>query len=330
MIENFINDVLLELKFTLSPEQLQIVNNTLILKLKDFEMKKKETQLLTSDDISYVLLEQFLSAKEIEGKSIKTLKRYHEINIMMIDNLMKPLYKITTFDLRHYLADYKAKRKVSNRTLDGMRRCFGSFFSWLVAEGIISNNPCLGLTKIKYAKTVKKPFSAVEMERLKQVCDNLRDLALIEFLYSSGCRVSEVVGLDRNDINFSTRDAIVLGKGAKERTIYLSPVAIMRLQDYLLSRTDSNPCLFASLKAPYNRLSKAGIEHVLKKLGLSASIEKVHPHRYRRTLATNLLNRGANIQDVAAILGHSDLKTTQIYCYINQTNVRASYEKFSV
>ena len=247
----------------------------------------------------------------------------------MIHTLCKPLHEITTYDLRYYLAAYKERRKVSNRTLDGIRRCFSSFFSWISAEGMIGRNPCAALSQIKYTKVVKKPYTAPEMERLKQACTTLRDLALIEFLYASGCRVSEVVRLNRDDINFQTRDAVVLGKGNKERTIYLTPVALMHLQDYLNTRTDTDPCLFASVRTPYKRLSKAGIERTLKKLGESAKVTNVHPHRYRRTLATNLLDRGANIQDVAAVLGHADLKTTQVYCYISQSNVRASYNKYS-
>lgn len=248
---------------------------------------------------------------------------------MMIHTLCRPLYEITTYDLRYYLADYKRQRNVSNRTLDGMRRCLSSFFNWLSAEGWIGRNPCAALAQIKYTKVVKKPYSAPEMERLKQACTSLRDLALIEFLYASGCRVSEVVRLNRSDINFLTNDAVVLGKGNKERKIYLTPVAMMHLTDYLNSRTDSNPCLFASLKAPYGRLSKAGIETALKVIGKRAGVDNVHPHRYRRTLATNLLDRGANIQDVAAILGHADLKTTQIYCFISQSNVQAAYHKYA-
>lgn len=185
------------------------------------------------------------------------------------------------------------------------------------------------MSQIKYTKTVKKPYTATEMERVKQACTSIRDLALIDFLYASGCRVSEVVRLNRNDINFQTQDAVVLGKGNKERKIYLTPVALMHLQDYLATRTDTDPCLFASLRAPHKRLSKAGIERTLKKLGESAKVTNVHPHRYRRTLATNLLDRGANIQDVAAVLGHADLKTTQVYCYISQSNVRASYNKYA-
>lgn len=313
----------------LNVEQLQAVQNALTLQLSAYEVQVRTTEIAVVDNTPDAMLQKFIATKRIEGKSESTLRRYHDACYMMIHSLNRPLPEISTYDLRYYLAEYKRRRKVSNRTLDGLRRCFSSFFGWLAAEGLIGRNPCAALAQIKYTKTIKKPYSAPEMERLKQVCTNIRDLALLEFLYASGCRVSEVVRLNRSDINFLTRDAVVLGKGNKERTIYLTPVALMHLTDYLNTRTDSNPCLFASLKAPHERLSKAGIETTLKTIGKRAGVDNVHPHRYRRTLATNLLDRGANIQDVAAILGHADLKTTQVYCYISQQNVQAAYRKYA-
>ena len=323
------NNVLLAVREILTNDQLQAVQDALTLQLNAYEVQERTTEVATVDNTPDTMLAKFIATKRIEGKSEETLRRYHDVCYMMIHALCRPLHEITTYDLRYYLADYKRQRNVSNRTLDGMRRCLSSFFNWLSAEGWIGRNPCAALAQIKYTKIVKKPYSAPEMERLKQACTSLRDLALIELLYASGCRVSEVVRLNRSDINFLTNDAVVLGKGNKERKIYLTPVAMMHLTDYLNSRTDNNPCLFASLKAPHERLSKAGIETALKVIGKRAGVDNVHPHRYRRTLATNLLDRGANIQDVAAILGHADLKTTQIYCYISQNNVQAAYRKYA-
>lgn len=313
----------------LTSEQLQAVQNALTLQLSAYEVQARTTEVAVVDNTPDAMLQKFIATKRIEGKSEATLQRYHDTCYLMIHTICKPMHEITTYDLRYYLAAYKSQRGVSNRTLDGIRRCFSSFFNWLTSEGWIGRNPCTALAQIKYTKVVKKPYSAPEMERLKQACTSLRDLALIEFLYASGCRVSEVVRLNRSDINFLTRDAVVLGKGNKERTIYLTPVALMHLSDYLNSRTDNNPALFASIKAPYKRLSKAGIETALKAIGKRAGVDNVHPHRYRRTLATNLLDRGANIQDVAAILGHADLKTTQVYCYISQHNVQAAYRRYA-
>lgn len=324
-----INAVSDSVRSLLNDEQLQAVQNALTLQLNAYEIQVRTTEITAIDTTPDSILLKFIATKRIEGKSEETLRRYRDVCYMMIHTLCRPLHEITTYDLRYYLAEYKRQRQVSNRTLDGIRRCFSSFFNWLIAEGWIGRNPCTALAQIKYTKVVKKPYSAPEMERLKQACTSLRDLALIEFLYASGCRVSEVVRLNRSDINFLTRDAVVLGKGNKERTIYLTPVALMHLTDYLNSRTDVDPCLFASIKSPHRRLSKAGIETVLKTLGKRAGVENVHPHRYRRTLATNLLDRGANIQDVAAILGHADLKTTQVYCYISQQNVQAAYRRYA-
>lgn len=324
-----INNVSATLRHLLTDEQLQSVQDAITMQLAVYDIQERTTELAPLDNTPDAMLSKYLATKRIEGKSESTLRRYRDACYMMIHTLCRPLHEITTYDLRYYLATYKAQRDVSNRTLDGIRRCFSSFFSWLAAEGLIGRNPCTALAQIKYTKVVKKPYTAPEMERLKQSCTSIRDLALLEFLYASGCRVSEVVRLNRTDINFLTRDAIVLGKGNKERTIYLTPVALMHLTDYLNSRKDNNPALFASLKSPYNRLSKAGIETALKIIGKRAGVENVHPHRYRRTLATNLLDRGANIQDVAAILGHADLKTTQVYCYISQHNVQAAYRRYA-
>ncbi len=208
-----------------------------------------------------------------------------------------------------------------------MRRCYSSFFSWLAAEGLIGRNPCAALAQIKYRKQVKKPYSATELEKLRKACGNARDLALVDFLYSTGCRVSEVSKLDITDVDFEKMECTVIGKGNKERVVYLSDVAGMHLQEYLESRGDTSNALFAGKGS--QRLGKNGIEAVLKRLGRTAKVENVHPHRYHRTLATNLLDRGMNIQDVAAILGHADLKTTQIYCYISQSNVKTAYAKYA-
>lgn len=324
-----INNVSLAVRALLTDDQLQAVQDAIALQLHDYEIQERTTEIAVVDGSPDAMLAKFLATKRIEGKSEATVLRYRDACYMMIHSLNRPLPEISTYDLRYYLAEYKRRRKVSNRTLDGLRRCFSSFFGWLAAEGLIGRNPCAALSQIKYTKVVKKPYSGPEMERLKQACTSIRDLALLDFLYASGCRVSEVVRLNRSDINFLSCDAVVLGKGNKERTIYLTPVALMHLTDYLNSRKDDNPALFVGLKAPYDRLSKAGIEAVLKTLGRRAGVDNVHPHRYRRTLATNLLDRGANIQDVAAILGHADLKTTQVYCYISQHNVQAAYRRYA-
>lgn len=306
-----------------------IVQDILIIELNNYEIQERCTDVALADDSADRMLKKFLATKRIEGIAESTLLRYAEENKKLIRFLAKPLYEVSTYDIRFYLSYRRENsgKKLGNRTLDGMRRCYSSFFSWLSAEGLIGRNPCAAIKQIKYRKEVKKPYSAAEMEKLRRACANKRDLALLDFLYCTGCRVSEVARLNIDDIDFENMECTVLGKGNKERTVYLSEVAAMNLGEYLASREDGNEALFTGKGT--ERLGKNGIEVLLKRLGKKAGVINVHPHRYRRTLATNLLDRGMNIQDVAVILGHADLKTTQVYCYISQKNVKNAYSKYA-
>lgn len=311
----------------ITEEVIDTVHDVMVVQLNQYEIHERCTDLVVHDNASESALKKFIATKRIEGTADSTLQRYADENLRLIRFLQKPLFEITTYDIRFYLSYKRKEKKISNRTLDNMRRCYSSFFGWLFGEGLIGKNPCTGLSSIKYKKQVKRPFSAADMERLRKACENIRDLALLDFLYCSGCRVTEVSKLDISDIDFDRMECVVLGKGNKERVVYLSEVAAMHLQEYLESREDNEPALF--LGKGSKRLSKNGIEARLKHLGTLAKVENVHPHRYRRTLATNLLDRGMNIQDVATILGHADLKTTQVYCYISQKNVQAAYQRFA-
>lgn len=304
-----------------------IVQDVLVMQLNEYEVQERCTAVTTVDNSAEALLKRYLATKRVEGLADSTLRRYADINLALIRFLRKQLYEVTTYDLRFYLAVRRQQGRVSNRTLDGMRRCFSSFFAWLSAEGLIGRNPCAALKQIKYRKVVKKPYTATELERIRQACTNTRDLALVEFLYATGCRVSEVAGLDVVDVDLDALECTVLGKGNKERTVYLTEVAAMYLEQYLDTRRDAGEALFVGKKG--RRIGKNGIEAIIKRLGRRAGVDNAHPHRYRRTRATNLLDRGMNIQDVAAILGHADLKTTQIYCFISQSNVRAAYRKYA-
>ncbi len=307
-------------------DTINLVQDVLVVQLNSYEVTERCTEVAVRDGSAQGLLKKFLATKRVEGTADSTLQRYAEINGALLQYLGKPLAEITTYDIRFYLSMRRQIRHVSNRTLDGMRRCYSSFFGWLAAEGIIPHNPCAALAQIKSRKVVKKPFSAADIERMREACDNIRDLALVDFLYCTGCRVSEISRLDVSDIDFERMECVVLGKGNKERKVYLTEVAAMHLQEYLAGRKDGSEALFVGKG---RRLKKPGIEAIIKKLGRLAGVGNAHPHRYRRTLATNLLDRGMNIQDVAAILGHADLKTTQIYCYISQANVKAAYCKFA-
>lgn len=306
---------------------LDIVQDAITITLNKYELQERCTDIAIRDNSNENILKTFIATKRVEGTSESTLKRYIQQNSALMNFLAKPLCDVTAYDIRFYLSVKRDRDKVSNHTLDGMRRCYNSFFKWLADEGMIPKNPCAALAQIKYRKTVKKPYSPTELEKLRKACTNVRDLALVEFLYSTGCRVSEVSNLDVMDIDFDTMQCTVLGKGNKERLVYLTEVASMYLQEYLSTRKYISDALF--IGKGNKRLSKAGIEALLKRLGKKANVENCHPHRYRRTLATNLLDHGMNIQDVATILGHADLKTTQVYCYISQKNVQNAYRKFA-
>ena len=304
-----------------------VIQDVLIVNLNDYELQERCTSIAILDNSAEGQLKKFVAVKRIEGIADSTLRRYADENMKLLRFLNKPLYKITTYDIRFYLSYRRQQGTVSNRTLNGMRRCYSSFFSWLAAEGLIAHNPCLALSQIKFKKQVKKPFSSTEIDALRMNCNNIRDLALVDFLYSTGCRVSEVVKLNISDINFEKLECTVLGKGNKERKVYITEVTAKNLKEYIKTRKIVGQALFTGKGS--SRLTKNGIEAAIKRIGKAAGVENVHPHRFRRTLATNLLDRGMNIQDVATILGHADLKTTQIYCYISQSNVQAAYRKYA-
>lgn len=325
--ETIIQTVAAALQGKAEPETVNLVQDVLVIELNRYEVQERCTEVVIQDDSTEKQLRKYIATKRIEGKAESTLRRYYEENLKLLRFFRKSLQEITAYDLRFYLSLRRQKGKVSNRTLDGMRRCYSSFFSWLSVEGVIGKNPCAALAQIKYRKVIKKPYSAVDLEKLRAACTDIRDLALVDFLYSTGCRVSEVSRLDITDVDLDSGECTVIGKGNKERIVYLTDVAAMHLKSYLDQRKDVGNALFTGKGT--SRMGKNGIEAMLRRLGRVAGVENVHPHRYRRTLATNLLDRGMNIQDVATILGHADLKTTQIYCYISQQNVKSAYRKYA-
>lgn len=305
----------------LTDEQMDALADAMTIELHKYEIQERHTELTVVDDGPERLLKKFLATKKIEGLSDSTLKRYYEINMELIRFLKKPLNEVQTDDLRFFLALRRRNDRVCNRTLDGMRRIYSSFFGWLAAERYIHWNPCASLKKIKYKKKVKKAFSTVEMQRIREACKTDRDIALIDFLYYSGCRVSEVASIDVNDIDYDEKCVTVLGKGNKERTVYLTDIAMMHICKYIGDRRTG--ALFRGRGS--KRLTKIGIEAAVKKIGQQAGVNNVHCHRFRRTLASNLIQKGVNILTVAQILGHADLRTTQEYCYIGNTDVHAAY-----
>lgn len=326
-VRSRIIDKVIEALPDVEQEILDRIERTLYIQLKEYEVQERNTEVVVYDNSNLGLIKKFVATKKLEGKSERTLKKYQPELEKLINFLGKKIFEVDTYDLRLYLALYKEKRKIKNRTLDNLRKTIASFFSWLHDEGVIGRNPARALKRIRYILSVSKPFTAVEREKIKTACWRIRDLALTEFLYSSGLRVSEVISLDRTSIDFVTREATVVGKGGKERRFYLSEVCAEYLRQYLNSRTDNNIALFVGVKAPYKRLTKEGVEYIVKSIGKKAGVNNVHPHRFRRTLATDLVRKGVPIQDVAEILGHSDLRTTQVYVSLDQSTIRYHYNQ---
>lgn len=274
------------------------------------------------------LLELFLSAKRVEGCSEKTIRYYQTTTEKALATLDKHATHVTTEDLRTYLSDYQQKSECSKSNIDNIRRILSSFFSWLEDEDYILKSPVRRIHKIRTTKTVKETYSDESLETMRDECGNLRDLAMIDLLASTGMRVGELVRLNIADIDFENRECIVFGKGNKERPVYFDARTKIHLKNYLDSRTDDNPALFVSLLKPFDRLQISGVEIRLRELGRKLGIPKVHPHKFRRTLATKAIDKGMPIEQVQQLLGHAKIDTTMQYAMVNQTNVKNSHRKY--
>ena len=299
-----------------------------VIKTKDYRhlqaLDKKEFR---KDQIN--LLKEFLLTKKLEGCSMRTLRDYHDKIMKLIDWTDKDLRELTTKDIRTYLYQYQEDRKVSRSTLDGMRLVISTFYTFMENEDIISKNPVRRIHKIKYDEIVRPPFSDEELETIRKTTTNIRDLAIVDLLYSSGMRIGECVSLNIKDMNFAEREVIVYGKGGKERICYFNARTKIEILEYLQSRVDQEPALFVSRNYPYNRLKKGGVEHMLKKIEEKTGIQSIHPHRFRRTLATNLLDKGMSLEQVQRILGHKKIETTLIYANVNQSVTKMNHQKFT-
>lgn len=273
-------------------------------------------------------LAMFLNAKKIEGCSERTLSYYKTTVEKLLDRITDPIRKVTTDDIREYLASYQGLNDCSKTTIDNIRRNISSFFTWLEEEDYIIKSPMRRIHKIKTTKTVKEVISDEEIEKMRDKCKNLRDLAIIDLLYSTGIRIGELVRLNIDDIDFEERECIVFGKGDKERRVYFDAKTKIHLTDYINSRFDTNPALFVTLDAPYDRLQISGVEIRLRRLGRELGINKVHPHKFRRTMATRAIDKGTPIEQVQKLLGHSQIDTTMHYAIVNQTNVKVAHRKF--
>ena len=311
--------------------EIQIVqlNESLKSILNKFEVFKKDNNLSVDESKeNHELLMSFLSAKQIEGCSEKTINYYRNTIFKMLESVNLKIESITTDDLRKYLAEYKNQSNASKSTIDNIRRVLSSFFSWLEDEGYISKNPVRRIHRIKTKRVVKDVLSDENFEVLRDKCDNIRDLAMIELLASTGIRVGELVNLNIDDVLFSESECVVLGKGDSERIVYFDAKTKIHLQKYLESRNDNNPALFVSLRRPHDRLGIPGVEKRMRKLGHEAKIKKIHPHKFRRTMATNAIDKGMPIEQVQRLLGHVQIDTTMQYAMVNQNNVKISHRKF--
>ena len=285
-------------------------------------------QIKPEEDDSNSLIEMFIAAKRIEGCSEKTLKYYQTTIDAMVSSLGKNVRHILTEDLRLYLTEYQRKNQSSRVTIDNIRRILSSFFSWLEDEDYIIKSPVRRIHKVKTASSIKETYSDEDLEKMRDSCEELRDLAMIDMLASTGMRVGEMVLLNRDDIDFAERECVVFGKGDKERIVYFDARAKLHLQEYLNSRTDDNPALFVTLRTPHDRLQIGGIEHRLREMGKRLNIQKVHPHKFRRTLATMAIDKGMPIEQLQRLLGHQRIDTTLQYAMVKQSNVKTAHRKY--
>lgn len=326
MKEKIISEIIREMISSLNNEQLSKLKTTLEIYLYNVSIEAKQEADTEKKEVDY--LEVFLSAKRIEGSSEKTLIYYKNTIQQMLDSIGKSVCTIVTEDLRTYLAEYQKEKQSSKVTIDNIRRIFSSFFSWLEDEDYIIKSPVRRIHRIKAASTIKETYTDEQLESMRDNCDNPRDLALIDILASTGMRVGELVLLNRDDISFDERECIVFGKGDKERMVYFDARTKIHLQNYLDSRTDNNEALFVSLKAPYNRMKIGGIELRLREMGKRLNIEKVHPHKFRRTLATVAIDKGMPIEQLQKLLGHQRIDTTLQYAMVKQSNVKIAHRKY--
>lgn len=321
-METKIYKVLSDMSEILNYQQLQKLQEVLNTRLK--ESSEKEEKILDN----YDYLELFVAAKRVEGCTERTIEYYRSSIETMLNEVNVSVRQITTDILREYLTNYQLKNNCSKVTVDNIRRNLSSFFSWLEDEDHIIKSPIRRIHKVKTGTVVKETFSDENIELLRDGCHCIRDLAIIDLLYSTGMRVGELCNLDIEDLNFDERECIVYGKGNKERRVYFDAKAKLHLQRYIESREDTNPALFVSLDKPYDRLSINAVEHRLRQLGAELNINKVHPHKFRRSMATKAIDKGMPIEQVQRLLGHQQIDTTMHYAMVNQTNVKMSHRKF--
>ena len=318
-------------------KKITFIKQAMLRHLNNFQMEELHKALVSAfandNEMEESLPEEdffsvYLSAKRVEGCSEKTLEYYQATIRNALNKINKPVKYITTDDLRIYLDNYQRQGGAGKVTIDNIRRVLSSFFSWLENEDYILKSPVRRIHKVRTGKTVKETYTDESLEIMRDFAGNIRDLAMIDLLASTGMRVGELVKLNRNDIDFENRECIVFGKGDKERKVYFDARTKIHLQRYLHKRKDDNPALFVTLLSPFDRLKISGVEIRLRELGRKLNIPKVHPHKFRRTLATVAIDKGMPVEQVQHLLGHQSIDTTMQYAMVNQTNVKNSHRKF--
>ena len=325
MKQNLITDIVQAMLPYLNNAQTEKLQEVLRHSLSDYEVVEREHKKDLSEQN---LVELFLSAKRIEGCSEKSLKYYESTISALLDKVGKEVKYIETEDIRSYLTDYQARKQLSKVTIDNIRRILSSFFSWLEDEDYILKSPVRRIHKVKTGTSIKETYTDEALELMRDNCTELRDLAIVDMLASTGMRVGEMVLLNREDIDFNERECVVFGKGDKERIVYFDARTKIHLQNYLSSRNDDNPALFVSLQKPHNRLQISGIEVRLRQYGKRLGISKVHPHKFRRTLATMAIDKGMPIEQLQQLLGHKRIDTTLQYAMVKQSNVKIAHRKY--
>lgn len=328
MKKTLINQIQMEMSGVLNNAQRQKLSEVLEHCFFNMDVVALDNENFIQSKSNLILKEEFLSAKQIEGCSLRSISYYGSTLDNLIKNLQKPFNQVETEDLRVYLSEYQKRNNASKQTIDNIRRILSSLFTWLEDEDYILKSPVRRIHKIKTMKQVKETYSDEALERLRDNCKCIRDLAIIDILSSTGMRVGELVKLNRIDVDFVNRECVVLGKGSKERIVYFDARTKLHLQNYLNSRKDENEALFVSLLEPHNRLEIAGVEIMLRKLGRSLEINKVHPHKFRRTLAIRAIDKGMPIEQVQKLLGHQKIDTTMEYAIVDQQNVKNSHKKY--
>lgn len=328
MKEALINEVMQSMLPYLDNGQLVELQKALRQALHNKTVTADEVDPKKTEEDNQRLTDLFIAAKRVEGRSEKSLKYYAVTITTMLNAIQKDIRHISTVDLREYLTNYQNSKHASKVTIDNIRRILSSFFSWLEDEEYIIKSPVRRIHKVKTMSSIKEIYSDESLESMRDNCVTIRDLAIIDMLASTGMRVGEMVLLNREDVDFHERECIVLGKGDKERPVYFDARTKLHLQQYLDSRIDDNPALFVSLKAPFKRLQIGGVEVRIRELGKRLGIKKAHPHKFRRTLATTVIDKGMPIEQLQMLLGHARIDTTLMYAKVKQSNVKSAHRKY--